>query len=155
MVLFRRLPCRRPFLSFDRARLEAAGTVRATVENRDTSAGRLQFIAGTEEGILNEGLSIWINVQLDLEKDAKGAIRWLTVLPALGLIILIAVVPMLILTGIATLLVTPRAVGRSLSGLMETVKQAQSIDFDNRSARIDRSKVPLKSSRWWMPSMLR
>ncbi|CAH0300086.1 sensor histidine kinase [Agrobacterium fabrum] len=130
--------------SFDRARLEAAGTVRATVENRDTSAGRLQFIAGTEEGILNEGLSIWINVQLDLEKDAKGAIRWLTVLPALSLIILIAVVPMLILTGIATLLVTPRAVGRSLSGLMETVKQAQSIDFDNRSARIDRSKVPLE-----------
>ncbi|WCK01718.1 sensor histidine kinase [Agrobacterium tumefaciens] len=130
--------------SFERARLEAAGTVRATVENRDTSVGRLQFIAGTEEGIPNDGLSIWINVQLDLEKDAEGAIRWLTVLPALGFIILIAVVPMLILTGIATLLVTPRAVGRSLSGLMETVKQAQSIDFENRSARIDRSKVPLE-----------
>lgn len=130
--------------SFDRARLEAAGTVRATVENRDTSAGRLQFIAGTEEGIPNDGLSIWINIQLDLEKDAEGAIRWQTVLPALGFIILIAVVPILILTGIATLLVTPRAVGRSLSGLMETVKQAQSIDFDNRSARIDRSKVPLE-----------
>lgn len=130
--------------SFDRARLEAAGTVRATVENRDTSAGRLQFIAGTEEGIPNDGLSIWINVQLDLEKDAEGAIRWLTVLPALGFIILIAVVPMLILTGIATLLVTPQAVGRSLSGLMETVKQAQSIDFENRSERIDRSKVPLE-----------
>lgn len=130
--------------SFDRARLEAAGTVRATVENHDTPAGRLQFIAGTEEGIPNDGLSIWINVQLDLEKNAEGAIRWLTVLPALGFIILIAVVPMLILTGIATLLVTPRAVGRSLSGLMETVKQAQSIDFENRSERIDRSKVPLE-----------
>jgi signal transduction histidine kinase len=130
--------------SFDRARLEAAGTLRATVENRDTAAGRLQFIAGTEEGIPNDGLSIWINVQLDLEKDAEGAIRWLTVLPALGFVILIAVVPMLILTGIATLLVTPRAVGRSLSGLMETVKQAQSIDFENRSERIDRSKVPLE-----------
>lgn len=130
--------------SFDRARLEAAGTLRATVENRDTAAGRLQFIAGTEEGIPNDGLSIWINVQLDLEKDAEGAIRWLTVLPALGFIILIAVVPMLILTGIATLLVTPRAVGRSLSGLMETVKQAQSIDFENRTERIDRSKVPLE-----------
>lgn len=130
--------------SFDRARLEADGTLRATVENRDTAAGRLQFIAGTEEGIPNDGLSIWINVQLDLEKDAEGAIRWLTVLPALGFIILIAVVPMLILTGIATLLVTPRAVGRSLSGLMETVKQAQSINFENRSERIDRSKVPLE-----------
>lgn len=35
--------------SFDRARLEAAGTLRATVENRDTAAGRFQFIAGTEE----------------------------------------------------------------------------------------------------------
>ncbi|MFF2319451.1 ATP-binding protein [Agrobacterium sp. NPDC058088] len=129
---------------FDRARLEAAGTVRATVENHDTPAGRLQVIAGTEEGIPSDGLSIWINVQLDLEKNAEGAIRWLTVLPALGFIILIAVVPMLILTGIATLLVTPRAVGRSLSGLMETVKQAQSIDFENRSERIDRSKVPVE-----------
>lgn len=128
--------------SFDRARLEATGTVRATVENRDTPAGRLQVIAGTEDRMPNDGLSIWINVQLDLEKDAEGAIRWLTVLPALGLIILVAVVPMLILTGIATLIVTPRAVGRSLGGLMETVKQAQSIDFENRAARIDRFKVP-------------
>ncbi len=130
--------------SFDRASLDAAGTLRATVENRDTAAGRLQFIAGTEDGMPNDGLSIWINVQLDLEKDANGAIRWFKVLPALGFIILIAVVPMLILTGIATLLVTPRAVGRSLSGLMDTVRQAESIDFDNRSERIDRSKVPVE-----------
>ncbi|MQB12494.1 sensor histidine kinase [Agrobacterium sp. ICMP 6402] len=126
----------------ERARLEAGETVRATMENRDTPAGRLQFIAGTEKGLPNDGISLWINVQLDLEKDADGAIRWLTVLPGVGFIILIAVVPMLLLTGIATLLVTPRAVGRSLSGLMETVAQAQSINFENRSARIDRSKVP-------------
>ena len=128
--------------SIERARLEAGETVRATMENRDTPAGRLQFIAGTEKGFPNDGISLWINVQLDLEKDANGAIRWLTVLPGVGFIILVAVVPMLLLTGIATLLVTPRAVGRSLSGLMETVAQAQSINFENRSARIDRSKVP-------------
>ncbi len=126
----------------ERARLEAGETVRATMENRDTQAGRLQFIAGTEKGFPNDGISLWINVQLDLEKDADGAIRWLTVLPGVGFIILVAVVPMLLLTGIATLLVTPRAVGRSLSGLMETVAEAQSINFENRSARIDRSKVP-------------
>jgi signal transduction histidine kinase/cbb3-type cytochrome oxidase subunit 3 len=126
----------------ERARLEAGETVRATMENRDTPAGRLQFIAGTEKGFPNDGISLWINVQLDLEKDADGAIRWLTVLPGVGFIILVAVVPMLLLTGIATLLVTPRAVGRSLSGLMETVAEAQSINFENRSARIDRSKVP-------------
>lgn len=128
--------------SIEMARLEAAETIRATMENRDTPAGRLQFIAGTEKGFPNDGLSIWINMDLDLEKDADGAIRWLTVLPALGFVIFIAVVPMLMLTGIATLLVTPRAVGRSLSGLMETVRQAKSIDFENRSARIDRSSVP-------------
>ncbi|MFN6986915.1 MAG: histidine kinase dimerization/phospho-acceptor domain-containing protein, partial [Rhizobium oryzihabitans] len=129
-------------LGIERARLEAGETVRATMENRDTPAGRLQFIAGTEKGLANDGVNIWINIQLDLEKDADGAIRWLTVLPGIGFIILVAVVPMLLLTGIATLLVTPRAVGRSLGGLMETVTQAQSINFENRSARIARSKVP-------------
>lgn len=128
--------------SWERARLQTGDTARATMENRDTPAGRLQFIAGTEKDFPNDGLSLWISMQLDLEKDAKGKIRWLTVLPGMGFIILIAVVPMLILTGIATLLVTPRAVGRSLGGLMETVAQAQSINFENRSARIDRSKVP-------------
>ena len=128
--------------SIERARLEAGETVRATMENRDTPAGRLQFIAGTEKGIPNDGLSLWISMQLDLEKDANGEIRWLTVLPGVGFVILIAVVPMFILTGIATLIVTPRAVGRSLGGLMETVSQAQSINFENRSARINRSKVP-------------
>jgi signal transduction histidine kinase len=129
-------------LSIEQARVETGDTIRATMENRDTPAGRLQFLAGTENSLPNDGLNIWISMQLDLEKDADGAIRWLTVLPGFGFIILIAVVPMLILTGIATLLVTPRAVGRSLSGLMETVSQAQSINFENRSARIDRSKVP-------------
>ncbi|KJF73698.1 ATPase [Agrobacterium arsenijevicii] len=124
------------------ARLEASERIRATMENRDTPIGRLQFMAGTEKSFPNDGLNLWISLQLDLEKDADGAVRWLTVLPGFGFIILIVVVPMLFLTGIATLLVTPRAVGRSLGGLMETVSQAQSINFENRSARINRSKVP-------------
>ncbi|MES5048309.1 HAMP domain-containing sensor histidine kinase [Rhizobium nepotum] len=128
--------------TLERARLETGDKIRATMENRDTPAGRLQFIAGTEGNFPTDGLNLWISMQLDLEKDRDGAIRWLTVLPGFGFIILIAVVPMLLLTGFATLLVTPRAVGRSLSGLMETVSQAQSINFENRSARIDRSKVP-------------
>lgn len=128
--------------TLERARLETGDKIRATMENRDTPAGRLQFIAGTEGSFPTDGLNLWISMQLDLEKDRDGAIRWLTVLPGFGFIILIAVVPMLLLTGVATLLVTPRAVGRSLSGLMETVNQAQSINFENRSARIDRSKVP-------------
>ncbi|WP_332305400.1 sensor histidine kinase [Rhizobium sp. GR12] len=128
--------------TLERARLETGDKIRATMENRDTPAGRLQFIAGTEGNFPTDGLNLWISMQLDLEKDRDGAIRWLTVLPGFGFIILIAVVPMLLLTGVATLLVTPRAVGRSLSGLMETVSQAQSINFENRSARIDRSKVP-------------
>lgn len=128
--------------TIDRARVQTANTARATVENRNTSAGKLQIIASTDKGFENEGISLWISMQVDLAKYPDGEIHWLNVLPGLGLIVLIAVVPMLILTSIATLIVTPRAVGRSLRGLMETVKQAQGINFENRSARIDRSKVP-------------
>ncbi|MCV9909262.1 HAMP domain-containing histidine kinase [Brucella sp. HL-2] len=124
--------------TIDRARVQTANTTRATVENRKTSVGKLQVIAATEKGFDNEGISM----QVDLAKYPDGEIHWTNVLPGLGLIVLIAVVPMLVLTSIATLIVTPRAVGRSLRGLMQTVKQAQGINFENRSARIDRSKVP-------------
>lgn len=128
--------------AIDRARVQTANATRATVENRNTSVGRLQVIAATEKGFENDGISLWISMQVDLAKYPDGKIDWTTVLPGLGILVLIAVVPMLILTSIATLIVTPRAVGRSLRGLMETVKQAQMISFENRSARIDRSKVP-------------
>lgn len=128
--------------TIDRARVQTANTTRATVENRKTSVGKLQVIAATEKGFDNEGISLWISMQVDLAKYPDGEIHWTNVLPDLGLIVLIAVVPMLVLTSIATLIVTPRAVGRSLRGLMQTVKQAQGINFENRSARIDRSKVP-------------
>lgn len=128
--------------NIDRARVQTANTTRATVENRNTSVGKLQVIAATEKGFENDGISLWISMQVDLAKYPDGEIHWSNVLPGLGIIVLIAVVPMLILTSIATLIVTPRAVGRSLRGLMETVKQAQAINFENRSARIDRSKVP-------------
>ncbi|OCI93854.1 two-component sensor histidine kinase [Rhizobium sp. AC27/96] len=128
--------------TIERARVEAGNGMHATVENRDTPVGRLQFVAATERGFANDGLNVWINMRVDVAKDANGEIRWLTVLPGMGAIILIAVFPMLALTGVATLLVTPRAVGRSLSGLVETATQAQAIDFENRSARLDRSKVP-------------
>ncbi|CAN7414331.1 MULTISPECIES: HAMP domain-containing sensor histidine kinase [Brucella] len=128
--------------TIDRARVQTANTTRATVENRNTSVGKLQVIAATEKGFENDGISLWISMQVDLAKYPDGEIHWSNVLPGLGIIVLIAVVPMLILTSIATLIVTPRAVGRSLRGLMETVKQAQAINFENRSARIDRSKVP-------------
>jgi signal transduction histidine kinase len=127
--------------TIDRARVQTANTTRATVENRKTSVGKLQVIAATEKGFDNEGISLWISMQVDLAKYPDGEIHWTNVLPGLGLIVLIAVVPMLVLTSIATLIVTPRAVGRSLRGLMQTVKQAQGINFENRSARIDRSKV--------------
>ena len=128
--------------TIDRARVEAGNGAHATVENRETSAGRLQILAATERGFDNDGLNVWINMRVDVAKGPHGEIRWLNVLPALAFVILIGVVPILALTGAATLLVTPRAVGRSLSGLVETAMQAQAIDFDSRSARLDRSKVP-------------
>ncbi|NLR97606.1 HAMP domain-containing histidine kinase [Rhizobium sp. P38BS-XIX] len=128
--------------TIDRARVEAGNGMRATLENRETPVGKLQFVAATERGFTNEGLNVWINIHVDVAKGPNGEVRWLSILPGMGFIILIVVVPMLALTGVATLLVTPRAVGRSLSGLVETARQAQTIDFDTRSARLDRSKVP-------------
>lgn len=128
--------------TIDRARVEIGSGTHAAIENRDTSLGRLQFMAATERGFANEGLNVWINIHVDVAKGPNGETRWLSILPAVGFIILIAVVPMLALTGVATLLVTPRAVGRSLSGLVETATQAQAIDFETRSVRLDRSKVP-------------
>lgn len=126
----------------DRARVEAGNGTHATVENRETSVGKLQITAATERGFTNDGLNVWINIRVEVAKSAQGEIQWLNVLPALAFVIFIGVFPILALTGVATLLVTPRAVGRSLSGLVETARQAQAIDFDTRSVRLDRSKVP-------------
>ncbi|NTJ67989.1 HAMP domain-containing histidine kinase [Agrobacterium rhizogenes] len=128
--------------TIDRARVEAGNGAHATVENRETSAGKLQIMAATERGFDNDGLNVWINMRVEVPKGPRGEIHWLNVLPALAFVIFIGVAPILALTGIATLLVTPRAVGRSLSGLVETATQAQAIDFDTRSARLERSKVP-------------
>jgi signal transduction histidine kinase len=126
----------------DRARVEAGNGAHATVENRETSVGTLQIMAATERGFDNDGLNVWINMRVDVAKGPHGETQWFNVLPALAFIIFIAVFPILAVTGVATLLVTPRAVGRSLSGLVETATQAQAIDFDSRSARLERSKVP-------------
>ncbi|TWB58228.1 signal transduction histidine kinase [Rhizobium sp. ERR 922] len=128
--------------TIERVRVEAANGVHATVENRETSIGQLQIMAATERGFDNDGLNVWINMRVEMARGPHGEIEWLKVLPALAFVTLIGVVPILALTGVATLLVTPRAVGRSLSGLVETATQAQAIDFDSRSARLERSKVP-------------
>ncbi|NLS16630.1 HAMP domain-containing histidine kinase [Rhizobium sp. P40RR-XXII] len=128
--------------TIDRARVEAGNGAHATVENRETSVGKLQIMAATERGFDNDGLNVWINMRVEVAKGPHGEIEWFRVLPALAFVIVIGVFPILALTGIATLLVTPRAVGRSLSGLVETATQAQAIDFDTRSARLERSKVP-------------
>ncbi|ENN88643.1 Sensor protein qseC [Rhizobium freirei PRF 81] len=128
--------------TIDRARVEVGNGTHATVENRDTPIGKLQFTVATERGFPNEGLNVWINIHVDVAKGPDGETLWLNALPAMVFVIFIAVVPMLALTGVATLLVTPRAVGRSLKGLVETATKAQTIDFETRSARLDRSKVP-------------
>ncbi|MGY5803783.1 sensor histidine kinase [Rhizobium sp. LEGMi12c] len=128
--------------TIDRARVETGNGAHATVENRETSVGKLQIMAATERGFDNDGLNVWINMRVEVPKGPHGEIHWLNVLPAMAFVIFIGVAPILALTGVATLLVTPRAVGRSLSGLVETATQAQAIDFDTRSARLERSKVP-------------
>ena len=128
--------------TIDRARVEAGNGVHATVENQETSVGRLQIMAATERGFDNDGLNVWINMRVEVAKGPHGEIHWFSVLPAVAVLIIVGVFPILVLTGIATLLVTPRAVGRSLSGLVETATQAQAIDFDTRPAQLERSKVP-------------
>ncbi|RAX38261.1 sensor histidine kinase [Rhizobium tropici] len=128
--------------TIDRARVEAGNGVHATVENQETSVGRLQIMAATERGFDNDGLNVWINMRVEVAEGPHGEIHWFSVLPAVAVLIIVGVFPILVLTGIATLLVTPRAVGRSLSGLVETATQAQAIDFDTRPAQLERSKVP-------------
>ncbi|EJZ23073.1 HAMP domain-containing histidine kinase [Rhizobium sp. Pop5] len=131
-------------MSIDGATLKDGPTKHVAVGNRDTPIGRLQFVTSTDRiGAKNQDVNIWINLDIDLpESGGDAEMFWLGVVPATGAILAILVVPILLVTGAATLIVTPYSIGRSLTGLVDTANQAKTIEFETRSTHLDVSKVP-------------
>lgn len=131
-------------MSIEGATLKGGPSAHVAVGNRDTPIGRLQFVASTDRiGAKNQDVNIWISLDIDVPEGGGGAETfWLTVVPATGVILAILVVPILLVTGAATLIATPYSIGRSLTGLVETANQAKAIEFETRSARLKVSKVP-------------
>ncbi|RUM27066.1 sensor histidine kinase [Rhizobium vallis] len=130
-------------MSIDEAFVKTSPSGRLAVGNRDTPIGRLQFIGSTERiGAQNQGVNIWINLDIDIPKGGDAKRFWLGVVPATGVILAILVLPILLVSGAATLIVTPYSIGRSLTGLVDTANQAKAIEFETRSARLEVSKVP-------------
>ncbi|MBB3136312.1 signal transduction histidine kinase [Rhizobium pisi] len=134
-----------PFpMSIEGATLKGGPSAHAAVGNRDTPIGRLQFIASTDRiGGKSQDVNIWISLDIDIpESGGNAEIFWLSVVPATGAILAILVVPILLVTGAATAIVTPYSIGRSLTGLVDTANQAKAIEFETRSAHLDVSKFP-------------
>ena len=130
-------------MSIEGAILKGGPSAHVAVGNRDTPVGRLQFIASTDRiGAKSDGVNIWINLDIDIPEGSDAERFWLSVVPATGVILAILVVPILLVTGAATLIVTPYSIGRSLTGLVDTANQAKAIEFETRSARLEVSKVP-------------
>ncbi|KQV16297.1 ATPase [Rhizobium sp. Root1203] len=130
-------------MTIDRATLKGGTTAHVAVSNRETPIGRLQFMASIDRiGAKSKDVNIWIALDIDLPEGSDARTFWLNVVPATGLILAILVLPILLVTGAATLLVTPYSIGRSLTGLVDTANQAKAIEFETRSARIEVSKVP-------------
>lgn len=129
--------------SIDGATINAENGAHAAIANRDTPIGRLQFIASIERlDSENDGVKIWVNVDLDVAKGSTAKFFWLNIVPATGLVILGGLLPIVIVVGAATAIVTPFSIGRSLKSLVEVAGEAQAIEFDKRSARLDASIVP-------------
>ena len=131
-------------MSIEGAILRGGPTAHVAVGNRDTAIGRLQFIGSIDRiGAESEGVNIWVSLDIDIPPGGGDAeMFWLSVVPATGVILAILVVPILLVTGAATLIVTPYSIGRSLTGLVDTANQAKAIEFETRSARLEVSKVP-------------
>ena len=129
--------------SIDGATINSENGTHAAFGNRDTPIGRLQFIASTERlDSENDGIKIWVNVDVDVAKGTTAKLFWLNIVPATGLVILVGLLPIVIIVGAATALVTPFSIGKSLKGLVEVASEARSIEFEKRSARLDASIVP-------------
>lgn len=131
--------------SIDGATINAGNGNHAAVGNMDTPIGRLQFVTSTEPlDSNNDGIRIWVNVDVDVAKGTSTKFFWLNIVPATGLVILGGVLPIVLIVGAATALVTPFSIGRSLASLVDVASDARGIEFEKRSARLDTTIVPME-----------
>lgn len=129
--------------SIDGATINVGNGNHAAVGNRDTPIGRLQFLAATERlDSENDGIRIWVNVDVDVAKSTTTEFFWLNIVPATALVILGGLLPIVIVVGAATVLAAPVSIGKSLTGLIEVASEARSIEFEKRPTRLDTTAIP-------------
>ncbi|MBW8909708.1 MAG: HAMP domain-containing histidine kinase [Mesorhizobium sp.] len=115
----------------------------AFVENTTTEAGPVQIITSTRSSReQTDGLELSISATVDVARNPDGSRNWQRALPALSLIVLTLVLPIVLVMGLATLVTTPAVVRRSFAGLVETADQAARIDINTRGMQLPVQRVP-------------
>lgn len=115
----------------------------AYVENTTTKAGPVQIITSTRSSReQTDGLEVNISATVDVARNPDGSRNWQRALPALSLIVLTLVLPIVLVMGLATLVTTPAVVRRSFAGLVDTADQAARIDINTRGMQLPVQRVP-------------
>ncbi|TPO11280.1 HAMP domain-containing sensor histidine kinase [Mesorhizobium sp. B1-1-5] len=115
----------------------------AYVENITTKAGPVQIITATRSSReQTDGLEVNISANVDVARNPDGSRNWQRALPALSLIVLILVLPIILVMGLTTLVTTPAVVRRSFAGLVDTADQAARIDINTRGTQLSVQRVP-------------
>lgn len=114
----------------------------AYLEKAATRAGTVQIIAGTRSSRETDGLELSISATVDVARNPDGSRNWEKALPALAVIIMILLLPIVLVMGTTTLVTTPAVVRRSFAGLVETVRQATRIDIGTRAMQLPVKNVP-------------
>ncbi|RUW62913.1 HAMP domain-containing sensor histidine kinase [Mesorhizobium sp. M7A.F.Ca.US.008.03.1.1] len=115
----------------------------AYLERVSTKAGTVQIIAATRSSREEaEGLEVTISASIDVAKNPDGSRNWEKALPALAVIIVILLLPIVLVMGATTLVTTPAVVRRSFAGLVDTVQQAARIDIGTRAMQLPVKNVP-------------
>jgi len=115
----------------------------AFVENTTTKAGPVQIITSTRSSReQTDGLELNISATVDVARNPDGSRNWQRALPALSLIIVTLVLPIVLVMGLATLVTMPAVVRRSFAGLVDTADQAARIDINTRGMQLPVQRVP-------------
>ena len=115
----------------------------AYVENTMTKAGPVQIITSTRSSReQTDGLEVNISATVDVARNPDGSRNWQRALPALSLIVLTLVLPIVLVMGLTTLVTTPAVVRRSFAGLVDTADQAARIDINTRGMQLPVQRVP-------------
>nr|WP_250888739.1 HAMP domain-containing sensor histidine kinase [Mesorhizobium sp. dw_380] len=115
----------------------------AYLEKAETKAGTVQIIAATRSSRgETDGLEVNISATIDVARNPDGSRNWEKALPALAVIVIIMLLPIVLVMGATTLVTTPAVVRRSFAGLVDTVRQAARIDIGTRAMQLPVKQVP-------------